>query len=186
MKTLSNLETALMGLLCEKAMHPYEIEKTIEARGMRDWTEISMSSVYKLLRSLEKDGLARSSMRISTGHRAQKVYEVTPAGREAMRAKVKQLISAWSKPIWPVDLALSNLDLLSAEEASEALGAYIQDLDKMIKCYGELKAYLAEHCPLKNQQMAERPLRLMEAEKDWANEFRRQYAKSLKRAPKKR
>ena len=34
-----------------------EIEHVIEERGMRDWTEIGFSSIYYLLKKLEKEGL---------------------------------------------------------------------------------------------------------------------------------
>ena len=80
MKTLTSLEAALMGLLDEKPMHPYEIEKVIVARDMRWWTEISMSSVYKLLRKLEKEGRVKSEVRLNRRNLAQKVYRLTPAG----------------------------------------------------------------------------------------------------------
>ena len=60
MPTLSNKETALLMLLSEQPMHAYQIEKIVEQRAMREWTEISMSSIYKLLRKLEARRLISS------------------------------------------------------------------------------------------------------------------------------
>lgn len=51
---ISNKEMALLGLLSEKPKHAYEIENDIKERDMRYWTEISKSSIYKLLNKLEK------------------------------------------------------------------------------------------------------------------------------------
>lgn len=168
---ITQLEAALLGLLCEKPMHPYEIEKTIEARSMREWTEISMSSVYKTLRALERQGLVKTELRLSKANRAQKVATVTPAGREAMRQKVMALLSHLQKPLWPVDIALSNLGLLTPKEAETCLEKYIADTNKTIECYQALRGYLEEHCPLQNIQLAERPLHLLAAEAQWAGEF---------------
>lgn len=175
MKAPNDLETALMGLLSEKPMHPYEIEKVIVERDMRWWTAISMSSVYKLLRKLEKEGRVKSAVRLNRRNLARKVYHLTPAGRKALVARVRHLASEWTRPIWPVDLALSNLRLLGAREVEACFRNYEASLDKMIECYGRLKAYLEAHCPLPNVQLAVRPLCLMRAEKQWVRQFMKQY-----------
>jgi DNA-binding PadR family transcriptional regulator len=46
MPNLSNAEAALLGLLSEQSMYPYQIEKEVRYREMRFWTELSMSSIY--------------------------------------------------------------------------------------------------------------------------------------------
>jgi len=63
MPDLTNAEAALLGLLSERPMHPYQIEKEVRSRDMRFWTELSMSSIYKLLRKLEKIQRGRGSLR---------------------------------------------------------------------------------------------------------------------------
>lgn len=183
MKTLTSLEAALMGLLDERPMHPYEIEKVIVARDMRWWTEISMSSVYKLLRKLEKEGRVKSEVRLNRRNLAQKVYRLTPAGRKSLKERVRQLVSEWTRPIWPVDIALSNLRLLTAGEAASCFKKYEASLDKMIEGYGRLQEYLEAHCPLPNVQLAVRPLALMRAEKQWVRTFAKQYREKRKGGP---
>ncbi|HOW96341.1 MAG TPA: PadR family transcriptional regulator [Kiritimatiellia bacterium] len=180
MKKINDLEAALMGLLNEKPMHPYEIEKVIVERDMRWWTTISMSSVYKLLRKLEKEGRVKSEVRLNRRNLAQKVYHLTPAGRKALVARVKALASEWTRPVWPVDIALSNLRLLTDEEVAACFRQYEDSLDKMIECYGRLQEYLEAHCPLPNVQLAVRPLALMRAEKQWVRGFMKQYGKKRK------
>lgn len=175
MKGINDSEAALLGLLSEKPMHPYEIEKVIVERDMRWWTAISMSSVYKLLRKLEKEGRVKSAVRLNSKNLAQKVYTLTPAGRKALVERVRQLVSEWTRPIWPVDIGLSNLDLLPRREALAAFRRYEASLDKMIECYGKLRTYLEAHCPLQNVQLAVRPLALMRAEKQWIRQFGKQY-----------
>ena len=54
---MTNAELAILSLVAEEPRHGYDIEQVIEARGMRDWTEIGFSSIYYLLKKLEKSGL---------------------------------------------------------------------------------------------------------------------------------
>ncbi|MBC8375118.1 MAG: PadR family transcriptional regulator, partial [FCB group bacterium] len=81
-ETISNAEAALLGLLAEKPKHPYQIEKDVEYREMRTWTDLSMSSIYKLLKKLEDQKLVTSEMVLTEDNRARKIYSISEAGRE--------------------------------------------------------------------------------------------------------
>jgi DNA-binding PadR family transcriptional regulator len=59
---MTKAELAILGLVAEKPRHGYEIEGVIEARGMRDWTEIGFSSIYYLLKKLEDKGLVTGQL----------------------------------------------------------------------------------------------------------------------------
>ena len=65
--SLTLMETALLGLLSEGPMHPYRIEKEVRERKLRSWTDLSMSSVYKLLVKLERRGLVLRQVRKGPG-----------------------------------------------------------------------------------------------------------------------
>jgi DNA-binding PadR family transcriptional regulator len=54
---MTNAETAILTLLAEQPRYGYEIEQIIAERGMREWTEIGFSSIYNLLKKLEREGL---------------------------------------------------------------------------------------------------------------------------------
>ena len=172
MKTLSNKEAALLGLLSEKPKHAYEIENDIKERDMRYWTEISMSSVYKLLNKLEKRKLLDSETKISSKNVAQKVYSITSEGKRIFKEKLVELASAWQPSVQPVDISLANLNLLSKPEAIKALNNYSESIDKMLKCYSDLQKYLIENnCHLANIQLATRRLYLLQGEKEWLHKF---------------
>jgi hypothetical protein len=59
---MTNAELAILGLIVERPRHGYEIEKVIEERGMREWTEVAFSSIYYILRKLEKKNLIHSRL----------------------------------------------------------------------------------------------------------------------------
>lgn len=173
--TISNKEAALLGLLCEGAKHPYELEKIIEDREMRYWTEISMSSIYKLLRKLENEKYVSSTKKITNENRVTKTYKVTNKGKEAMKEKLREIISSWEKPKRPIDIAMSNLYLLEKNEVFDCFNKYVTTIDEMIKCYKDLKEYLEKHCPISNVQLANRPIQMLQAEKKWIKEFLKEY-----------
>jgi DNA-binding PadR family transcriptional regulator len=167
-KAISNKETALLGLLCEEPMHPYQIEKTAEYREMRSWTEMSMSSIYKVLLGLEKRGLVRSSVRLSGKNVAQKRYSITTAGRQALQGKLRELLSEPEKMIYRFDLGAYNLDRLAPDEARACLQAYDQKLEAGIECYRQLEKFLAQcDCPAHRRAIASRPQALLKAEREW-------------------
>ena len=64
---MTNAELAILSLIAEQPRHGYDIEQVIEARGMREWTEIGFSSIYYLLKKLEKDGLIESQLEQQEG-----------------------------------------------------------------------------------------------------------------------
>jgi len=172
MKTLSNKEAALLGLLSEKPKYAYEIENDIKERDMRYWTEISMSSVYKLLAKLEKRKLLTSKTHISSKNIVQKVYSITSEGKKIFKEKLIELASAWQPSIQPVDISLANLNLLNKPEAIKALNNYLESLDKMLKCYSDLQKYLIDNkCHLANIQLATRRIYMLKGEKEWIHTF---------------
>jgi DNA-binding PadR family transcriptional regulator len=69
---INKREAAILGLLCEKPLYGYTIEKIIEERGMRHWTEIGFSSIYYVLKRLESRNLVVSSCRQQENNRQGK------------------------------------------------------------------------------------------------------------------
>ncbi len=178
MTTISNKEAALLGLLSEGPKYPYEIEKEIYNRSMRDWTEISMSSVYKVLERLEGKKMVTSEVKLTVNNRTQKVYAVTSEGTNSMREWVAAKLSGWEKSLWPVDIAMSNLQLLSRDEIAESFRQYIKSVDEAIKCYTDLLEYLKIHCQFHSLSLALRPIHLLKADRKWARSILSHYSHS--------
>jgi len=168
MYTLSNKEAALLCLLSEKPKHAYEIEQDIKERDMRYWTEISMSSVYKLLNKLEKQGLLKSTMKLSGNNVAQKVYTLTGKGKKSFKGKVAGLLGTWEPSRHPLDIGLASLWTLENKEAVTLLTRYGEQVESMLVCYKELEDFLKkDHCPPGNVHLATRRLFLLAGEKKW-------------------
>src|SRR5690606_23753757 len=98
MDIISDLEASILGLLYEKPQYGYQLEKTIEGWGMRNWTQIGFSSIYYVLKKLEKKELVTSKMERVEGKPSRKVFTISYLGREIMKDKIRDLLS-WNKKI---------------------------------------------------------------------------------------
>jgi DNA-binding PadR family transcriptional regulator len=160
-------------LLSEAPAHPYQIEKLVQERSMRDWTELSKSSIYKTLRQLEGKALVTSEVNLTERNVGRKTYALTEAGREGLRQALIACLSEPEKAMWRIDLATSHLGLLRPEEVELALGSYEAAIRASIASYRELEAYLrADGCPESALALARRPIFLWEGELAWLADFR--------------
>lgn len=122
---MTHTELAILSLLVEKPRHGYEIEQVIVERGMREWTEIGFSSIYYILRKLEKEQLVAARFEEVEGRGpARKVYEVTPAGLDVWHEATVDILSRPQRQPSPLQLGLANLFALPPDEALTALRAY--------------------------------------------------------------
>jgi len=168
---LSNAETALLGLLCEEAMHPWQIEKVVRHRDMRHWTDLSQATIYSQLRSLKRAKLVECRQEVGGG-RLRKVYSVTPGGRAALRARVRELLTEPEPVKWRVDLGTYNLDLLPRQQARKCLRAYRAKLVDGIACYRRLVRYMEGcGCSTARCAVARRPIYLFQGEIHWVDDF---------------
>lgn len=167
---LTNAETALLGLLAEGPAHAWRLQKEIECRGMRSWTDLSQSTIYKQLRSLEAAGNVVTSDEIADG-RLRKVYAITDAGRTALAESIVSLLSEPEFPKQRVDIATYNVDQAPREDVLRALGTYREELVRTIEWWRQLEDYLVEECPLHRRAVARRTRMMQEGELAWIDEF---------------
>ncbi len=172
MDDISNAEAALLGLLSEGPMYPYQIEQEVQYRDMRSWTELSMSSIYKLLNNLEKKGLVDRSNEISPENRLRKLFSISAAGRKALQGKLERLLSEPERVRWQFDIGTYNCDLLPPKAVRKALKEYRKGLEKNVKCYEELQQFLQDSgCPGHRLGLATRQVYLLKAEIAWVDDF---------------
>ena len=130
---MTNAELAILSLIAEQPRHGYDIEQVIEARGMREWTEIGFSSIYYLLNKLEKDGMIESQLQQPEGRGpARKVYRITQQGRQAQIDGTFAALSTPQSGSTPFLLGLSNYPVLPQEQVLSALYSYAVQLDESL------------------------------------------------------
>jgi len=168
---ISNLEASILGLVCEGFRYGYELDKIIDERNMRHWTEIAFSSIYYVLKRLEKKGLIASGSEMVSG-RARKVYSVTPQGEAAMSDKVRDLISKHHQVTDPFDLGIGNLHRLPFDEIINGLRSYRASLDASEQFYRKRLEVMDEsEWPHHIRGLVTRPLAMLGAERKWVQSY---------------
>ena len=128
MSNISNAELALLSLIVEKPRHAYEIERVIEERNMRHWTEIGFSSIYRILSKLEEAGWLAGQMQPPEGRGpARKVYHLTSTGKDAWQQAALHNLAKPDRKYSSFLLGLDNLGALPPEEAQQAIRTYLSD-----------------------------------------------------------
>ncbi|MEA4906653.1 MAG: PadR family transcriptional regulator [Anaerolineaceae bacterium] len=128
---MTNAETAILTLLAEQPRYGYEIEQIIAERGMREWTEIGFSSIYYLLKKLEREGLVSARLESEGGQGpARKVYRLTPAGQAALHETVLDILTHPRRVYRSLDLGIANLPGLALPDAIAALRQYCRELEE--------------------------------------------------------
>lgn len=188
---MTNTELAILGLVAEQPRHGYQIEQEIEARGMREWTEIGFSSIYYSLNKMESAGWLKSELeqtdnavRGSTGHKgpARKVYRVAEAGWAAYREAVRERLANPRPRSGDIDLGLANLPALSQEEARAALEIYCQSLreqkERMLAKWEQDRQEFEQRgvrFPPHVAALFDRSRVLIEAELGWVEQYLREF-----------
>lgn len=167
--SLTGAELAVLGLIVERDQHGYEIEATIQERGMRNWTEIGFSSIYHVLGSLERDGLAAARTEAAPGRGpARKVYSATKAGRARYKQEALAALAADSRRYSPFVQGLAALPFLEEAEAADAVALYREGLAERL---AEVKGKDSRNAPFHVRAMFSYSKAIIKAELDWAADF---------------
>jgi DNA-binding PadR family transcriptional regulator len=168
---MTNAELAILSLIAETPRHGYEIEQVIEERGMREWTEIGFSSIYYLLKKLEKDGLVESEL-IPTGGRgkARRIYTATESGRASLLDSTLEALSTPQQCRPAILLGLGNLPIVSADQAQIALEAYKSNIEKKL---AEVSTTLEAQRPIPShvELLFGHSIAMLEAEMNWVEKI---------------
>jgi DNA-binding PadR family transcriptional regulator len=111
---LTASELMVLGLVVEKPSHGYDLDRTIAARGIRQWANLAFSSIYYVLGKLEVRGLVRSTR--GGGPKSRRVYSVTTKGRSAAETAAAAMLSTAAPSFSPFVVGLANIDLVDSAQ----------------------------------------------------------------------
>lgn len=166
----TNAELAILSLVCEQPRHGYEIEQVIEGRGMREWTEIGFSSIYYLLKKLERAGLVAGRSAPAARGPSRRVYRATSAGRATLQAEALKALALPGRRASELQLGLACFPLLTPREALPALEQHRRELQARLK---EVRRRWQEQKPVPYfvEAMFEHALAMGGAELQWLAVF---------------
>jgi DNA-binding PadR family transcriptional regulator len=108
MSALTPLGIAILGLLLEHPMHPYEMFQTFVARSEDRIVKVRPGSLYHTVERLDRDGLVRATGTEREGNRPERTtYEITDTGHDRMLERITEMLAEWKYeyPEFPLALA---------------------------------------------------------------------------------
>jgi len=163
MEVLSHRQFVVLGLIAEIPSHAYNINQRIEERGMRDWTAIGKSSIYRIIQELENTELVEFYEE-EVDHRRRKVYTITDHGARTLKEKVYNVIKGFiGKNDEDFYVAFSMLPLLTEKQLLEA---FTYSMETMKKHKIELEEMLGSdlNFPLNVSGLFIHPIKILETD----------------------
>lgn len=170
------LALAVMALLYERPMHPYEMVSTMRERRKHESVRLRYSSLYSVVGALEREGLISALETRREGRRPERtVYGITESGRNEFLSWLRELLGVPAKEYTRFAAGLSFLAALPPAEAAELLEERIRLLEKET---GKMRSHMATTMkggvPRLFLVESEHELVLKEAELSWVRELVRE------------
>ena len=133
-KVANPLALAVLVLLYERPMHPYEMAATLRERRKEESIKLRYGSLYTVIELLVKAGFIAQKKTMREGNRPERtVYEINKAGEAEMRAWMREILSTPSKEYPQFEAGLSLLPALPPDEVTDVLETRVEFLKKDIE-----------------------------------------------------
>ncbi len=140
------LALAVLALLAEKPMHPYEMSSTLRERAKEQSIKLNYGSLYSVVESLMRHKLIDVQETVREGRRPERtVYTITELGRIEMVDWMSDLLAMPVKEFLRFEAALSLMPVLSPDEVVRLLEIRRTRLEAEIAGNDGIMAKMAEH-----------------------------------------
>lgn len=125
------LALAVLTLLTEQPMHPYQMSATLRERHKEASIKINYGSLYSVVESLQKRGLVQAQQTVRDGRRPERtIYAITPDGTRVMVDWLSELLCSPAKEFPMFEAALSLMPALPPAEVVRLLEQRLAALRK--------------------------------------------------------
>jgi DNA-binding PadR family transcriptional regulator len=124
------LALALLSLLAQKPMYPYEMAQTLRSRGKDQAIKINWGSLYTVVQNLEKYGFIEATGTVREGRQPERTtYQITAEGTAELRDWMRELLSVPEDEYGGFVAALSEGGIMPPDEVLELLTARVAALE---------------------------------------------------------
>jgi DNA-binding PadR family transcriptional regulator len=124
------LALALLSLLAQQPMYPYEMAQTLRGRGKDKTIKINWGSLYTVVQNLEKFGFIQAVGTVREGRQPERTtYQITEHGLAELRDWLRELLSVPEDEYGGFVAALSEGGILPPAEVIELLTKRLATLD---------------------------------------------------------
>ncbi|MEV6139652.1 PadR family transcriptional regulator [Nocardia sp. NPDC051990] len=159
---------AVLSVLMQRPMHPYEMALRMRSQGKEHDMEIKWGSLYVVVQNLAKNGHIEPVETIHEGRRpARTVYCITDAGKQRMVEWTRELLSVHHVEHSRFAAGIGMMTALHPNEVVELLRQRLESVNKFVGVQKEeLARYLSE-IPKVLLAEVEYRIAMAEAESAW-------------------
>jgi DNA-binding PadR family transcriptional regulator len=163
------LALAVMNLLMERPMHPYEMKSTMKERGHDQVIKLKGGSIYDTVERLEEGGFIHAHETSREGRRPERtVYAITETGRDEITGWLSELLAQPVNEYPQFGGALAFFAALDKDEVVHLLKLRIALLDGQIAgAEKQLKNFLEMGLPRLFLVEGEYAVAMKHAELEW-------------------
>ena len=167
-KVSNLLALALLSLLAQQPMYPYEMAQTLRARGKDKTISINWGSLYTVVQNLEKHGFIEAAGTNREGKQPERTtYRLTADGMAELRDWLTELLSVPEDEHGGFVAALSEGGVLPPDEVAGLLTRRLDALDRANAAHeADLKVW-TERLPRMLLIESEYELAMRKAQADW-------------------
>jgi len=166
------LGLAVLSVVFERPMHPYEMAAVLKQRGKDADMPIKWGSLYTVVANLEKHGFVEAVESVRDGGRPERtVYRITPAGRAEFEDWVRELVGTVEPEPPRFRAGLSMMGVLGPDQTITLLRQRIGQLDDRVEAQRATLDQLRPLMPRLFLVEVEYHLAMTEAEARWARAF---------------
>lgn len=128
------LALAVLSCLCQRAMHPYEMSRTMREQHHDSAVKLNFGSLYSVVEALARAGYVEQAGADRQGGRPQRtVYRITDAGRNELREWLQELLSEPTKEYTLFAAGLTFMTALTPAQAATHLQLRVDRLQDSIE-----------------------------------------------------
>lgn len=166
------LALALLSLLAQRSMYPYEMAQMLRARGKDKTIKINWGSLYTVVQNLEKNGFIEVTGTVREGRQPERTtYQITEAGMAELRDWLHELLSEPGDEHAGFVAALSEGGILPPDEVTELLTKRLGTLEKLNTAQEADLRMWAERLPRILLVESEYQLAMRKAEASWVRDL---------------
>ncbi len=129
-KVTNLLALALLTLLTERPMYPYEMAAALRQRGKDQAIKINWGSLYTVVQNLEKHGFIEAVEVAREGRQPERTtYQITDAGRAELKDWLRELLSVPEREYTRFEAALGDSAILPPDEFIDLLQQRLDALE---------------------------------------------------------
>jgi DNA-binding PadR family transcriptional regulator len=166
---MSSVRLYILGALAvEGPMHGHQLRLLAEREHIHYWTDISVGSLYGVIKRLAAEGLITELRLEREGNYPERqVYDISPAGREALAVLRRDGLSTVVFKPDPFDLAMSRLDPGSFDSVEGVLRERVAALEVMLADSEAQRAKADEYLTANERFVLSHKSVRLRAEIDW-------------------